>query len=394
VDEPVRQVGCADPVPGTTGVGVDTRLERRRVARAAPADVGDSADHRDRGDRVTRPGVVHDLPVARARRAGGVPALAAVVPHVLATGDPVVEVARVGPERRYEAGVRVARARRVGEGTTGRADLAERRGGAVRPAAVGGQRHVQADVLDHGPVTVVRIDEGVPAVAAERGDHAGQAGRQQRLAVVLQTTPDGQTAGDLAAAGVVVLEGTQGGVVVGPAGGVTQCAAVDATVVADEDPAAGQHDRVLVRVGTGRAGVQAVLGAGQREVPVRPDRLPGAAAVDGLVDLLQTYVEVVLVGRGNREELVVPGLHARGVPRAGLERRVVAGELAPLRDLVPRTGRYPAGRDEDTHQLGAALARARVVEQLGGLDQRVERRAVRRVAERGAADLGIVDRAG
>src|SRR5207247_874596 len=99
----------------------EARTGRRRRGRiaardtAAPSGVRRASGHGDRGGLIAGAGVVDDLPVTGRRSAARVPALALVVPEVLATSDPVVDVRRVRAERRDEARVRVARARRVGE---------------------------------------------------------------------------------------------------------------------------------------------------------------------------------------------------------------------------------------------------------------------------------------
>src|SRR5207248_984112 len=152
-------------------------------------------------------------------------------------------------------------------------------------------------------VAIARIDDGATTVTAEWRDHRGAAREQQRLAVVLEAAPEGESARDRAGARRVVLEGVQRGVQIGPAGRVADRPAPDATVIAEVHDTVAEGDGVLVGVRRLRAAVEPVRGAGQPEVPVRTDRGPRGAAVGRLVDLLEADVQVIRVGGVDAEEL-------------------------------------------------------------------------------------------
>ena len=234
--------------------------------------------------------------------------------------------------------------------------------------------HRQVDVLLDDVAPVRGIDEHVAAVTAEVGDHLLAARAEQRAAVVLQAAADedrvaaGVQVGarrvvrvQLADADVVVLQRVHRPVVGGlPVGAVAVRvdrpvgrAAVDTAVVADVDVGlaadGAERDRVLVGVRRERAADVAVRRrqrvrppAGEVEVPVRAGRRPRCAGVLRLVDLLEARVDVIGVRWVDREELVVPGLHAGPVALAAdrlLERRARVRELRRLGDLAPRAGR-------------------------------------------------------
>ena len=228
----------------------------------------------------------------------------------------MVRVGGVGRERRDEARGWVTRAGRVGEGEARRADLAVSRiAGAVRPAAVRRQRHVEVDVLVDGVVPVRVVDDVVAAVAAERRDHDARTRVEQRGAVVLEAAPDRVPARDWAGVRVVILERVEPVVQRGEArrAGV-HVPAVNAAVVADVHLPVPERDRVLVGMRGRRAVVDACRGAGQPEVPVRAGRLPGRAAAEALEHFLESEEDVIRVRRIDGEELVVPGLDAGVVP--------------------------------------------------------------------------------
>ena len=107
---------------------------------------------------------------------------------------------------------------------------------------------------------------------------------------------------------------------------------------------------MLVGVGRRRAGVRVgvVRVAGDVVVPVRPDGVPGRAAVGRLEDLLELQVDVLPVCRVGHDVLVVVGLDARVVgARRVTESRAGRGELVRVGDPRPRTGRVAGVRHED-----------------------------------------------
>jgi len=240
-------------------------------------------------------------------------------------------------------------------------------------------------------VAVVRVDQGVAAVAAERRDHLLGAGQEQRLAVVLQAAPDGVAVGHAPEAGVVVLQRAQRGVAVGPALRMAQGPAVDATVVSDVDAPAADGDRVLVGVRGLGAARRVGREAREREVPVRARRGERLAAVGGLEDLLEADVHVAGIGRIDRQELVVPGLHARAVARLVLERRARRRQLGLVGDQLVRAARRAVAGHEDAREVRVAGLRVGRQELGRRLDERVEPRAIRGVGEGRAADVVGVD---
>src|SRR5438067_6690743 len=121
-------------------------------------------------------------------------------------------------------------------------------------------------------------------------------------------------------------------------------ARIDSAVVADVELAAGDHRRVLVRmcaVVVAGALERLVREAVEAEVPVRGDRVPARAAVLGLINLFQAEVDMVIVGRVDGEELVVPGLDAGAIALADpadLLRGAAGLQLLRGGDLGPGSG--------------------------------------------------------
>src|SRR5206468_12579845 len=108
--------------------------------------------------------------------------------------------------------------------------------------------------------------------------------------------------------------------------------------------------------------------AAETEVPVRRGGVPARPAVLGLVDLLQSEVEVVAVVRVDGEELVVPGLDAGAIALADpadLLRGAAGLQLLRGGDLGPGSGGIAVvGR---IHALEQRLAVGADVEELWAL---------------------------
>ncbi len=221
------------------------------------------------------------------------------------------------------------------------------------------------------------------------------AGREHAGAVVLHAAPERQSVAAAAGAGVVELQVVQRRVQVGPVAiaGLGNRPGVHATVVTDHDVAIGiDEQRVLVGVG----GLRAARAAGQAEVPVWARRREALASVGGLEDLLQADEDSVRIAGVDHQRLVVPSLHADVVAgRIGFaDRGSGILQLGGIGQQRPRAGRATAAGHVETLEVGGRTGRVSARGEVGRrLHQRVQP-AVTGVGQRGAADIGAVQRAG
>src|SRR5260370_41709916 len=83
-------------------------------------------------------------------------------------------------------------------------------------AAIRRPVHGPIDVFPGEPVGVLRVDYDVETITAGRLDHLRAAGRDERVPIVLETTPHRRALTKLPGTAVVILPGPKGRVVSGP----------------------------------------------------------------------------------------------------------------------------------------------------------------------------------